>query len=153
MAAISNRDRVGQMFEVLSPALDSFITRTMAAELPSGVSWSTLVKRRDETKGIGGKDYDTADVQVQLRMLTENITGQIKTGWQPFRGQLSRVHESYASELRDARDRWAHLKSFTDDDAYPDAGHRGAAADRDRGGRRRGPGGQGTDGPEAGGSR
>ncbi|GAA1834994.1 Swt1 family HEPN domain-containing protein [Luedemannella flava] len=116
--ATSNRDRIGQMFDLLSPALDSFIAAMVASDLPTGVPWSTLVKGRDEIKGIGGKDYDTRDVQVQLRMLTENITGQIKPGWQPFRGQLSRVHESYAQELRDARDRWAHMKSFTDDDAY-----------------------------------
>ena len=51
-------------------------------------------------------------------MLTENVTGQLKKGWFPFDGQLSRSRRPYASELRDARNSWAHGASFSDDDAY-----------------------------------
>ena len=32
--AISNRDRVGKMFELLAPALDDFIARSVAPKLP-----------------------------------------------------------------------------------------------------------------------
>jgi len=31
---ISNRDRIGRMFELLAPALDEFISRSVASELP-----------------------------------------------------------------------------------------------------------------------
>ena len=116
--AISNRDRVGQMFDAVGPALNEFITRVLSAELPAGHSWTQLVALRDQQNGITGKTYEPGDPQVQLRMLTENIPHQVKAGWRPFEGQLSAVQRSYASELRDARNGWAHNRSFSDDDAY-----------------------------------
>src|SRR4051795_11623345 len=69
--ATSNRDRIGTMFELLAPALDDFIGRAVASELPEGASWSALVAMKDKKKGIEGKEYDRLDPQVQLRMLTE----------------------------------------------------------------------------------
>lgn len=116
--ALSNRDRVGQMFAVLAPAVDTFITAVVGALLPQGHDWTQLVALKDTKNGITGKKYSPIDPQVQLRMLTENIPHQVNPGWFPFDGQLSPVHKSYASELREARDTWAHNGSFTDDDAY-----------------------------------
>ena len=34
--AVTNRDRVGQMLEILAPELDSFIQRAVESELPDG---------------------------------------------------------------------------------------------------------------------
>ncbi|MGD8201366.1 Swt1 family HEPN domain-containing protein [Ornithinimicrobium sp. W1679] len=116
--ATSNRERIGHMLNALSPALRDFISRTIDPELAEGQSWVSLVAARDLKKGIEGKEYSEDDPQVQLRMLTENIPHQVKPGWYPFDGVLSRVHQSYASELRDVRNDWAHHKSFSDDDAY-----------------------------------
>jgi hypothetical protein len=116
--AISNRDRVGKMFEIVAPVLDEFLQRTLKENFPDGADWTLLVAAKDEQKGIAGKKYSRTDPQVQLRMLTENIPHQLKPGWFPFDGLLSQVHKSYASELRDYRDAWAHNKPFTDDDAY-----------------------------------
>lgn len=116
--ALSNRDRVGQMFEVLAPALDAFITRVVGPNMPEGHDWTQLVALKDSKNGTVGKSYSRLDPQIQLRMLTENITGQLKPGWFPFNGQLNQVQKSYASELRDARNTWAHNGSFSDDDAY-----------------------------------
>lgn len=116
--AISNRDRIGQMLDVLSPVLDKFIAEAVAGDLQPGASWTALVAARDLKKGIAGKDYNPLDVQVQMRMLTENIAHQVKPGWYPFDNKLSRPQQSYASELREVRDNWAHMKSFSDDDAY-----------------------------------
>ena len=115
--ATSNRDRIGRMFEIMSPALDSFITSTVAPAI-GDQDWTDLFKLADKDKGIDGKKYDRSDPQVQLRMLTENITGRVKSGWVPFRSVLTRQHEAYASELRAVRDQWAHLQSFDDDTAY-----------------------------------
>ena len=116
--APSNRERVGQMYELIAPALDSFIASVIGPELGSGTSWTALVAARDAKKGITGKEYAATDPQVQLRMLTENIPHQVKPGWYPFDGQLSPLHKAYAGELRDARNKWAHNGSFNDDDAY-----------------------------------
>ena len=116
--AISNRDRIGRTFELLAPALDDFIGGSVAAQLPEGASWTALVAMKDEKKGVDGKDYERLDPQVQLRMLTENIPHSIKSGWYPFDDAIGRVGQGYAKELREARNDWAHNKSFTDDDAY-----------------------------------
>src|SRR3954452_4310027 len=106
------------MFELLAPALDDFIARAVASELPEGASWSALVAMKDKKKGIEGKEYDRLDPQVQLRMLTENIPHNLKPGWYPFDDAVGRVGQGYSKELREARNEWAHNKSFSDDDAY-----------------------------------
>jgi hypothetical protein len=116
--AISNRDRIGKMFELLAPALDEFIARSVASKLPEGASWTALVAMKDKKKGIEGKEYHPLDPQVQLRMLTENIPHNLSAGWYPFDDAIGRVGQGYTKELREARNDWAHNKSFSDDDAY-----------------------------------
>jgi hypothetical protein len=116
--ALSNRDRVGSMFELLAPALDAFIARSVVPMLPEGASWMSLVAIKDKKKGVEGKEYHPLDPQVQLRMLTENIPHNFKQGWYPFDDAIGRVGQGYAKELREARNDWAHNKSFSDDDAY-----------------------------------
>src|SRR4051795_9974714 len=116
--AISNRDRIGKMFELLAPALDDFIGRAVASELPESASWAALVAMKDKKKGVDGKEYHQLDPQVQLRMLTENIPHNLKAGWYPFDDAIGRGGQGYARELREARNDWAHNKAFSDDDAY-----------------------------------
>src|SRR4051812_12758887 len=116
--ATSNRDRIGKMFELAAPALDNFISRSVAFQLPEGATWTSLVEMKDKKRGISGKEYLRLDPQVQLRMLTENIPHNLKTGWYPFDDAIGRVGQGYAKELREARNDWAHNKSFSDDDAY-----------------------------------
>lgn len=114
----SNRDRIGKMFELLAPQLDEFISLAVEKELDDGVDWTTLVAAKDAKKGTTGKSYDRRDPQVQLRMLTENVPHHVRPGWYPFDGQLGPTQRAFASELRDARNDWAHMKSFSVDDAY-----------------------------------
>jgi predicted AAA+ superfamily ATPase len=116
--AISNRDRIGQMFDALSPALNEFITRILSSHLPDSRDWTQMVALKDTRNAVPAKVYSATDPQVQLRMLTENIPNQIKQDWYPFDGQFSKVQQSYASELRDVHDGWAHGDSFSNDDAY-----------------------------------
>lgn len=115
--AISNRDRVGKLFEVIAPALDDYISSVIGAVDPeSGAKWVQLVAAKDRHEG---KAYDPLDPHVQLRMLTESsITTNVKPRWYPFSDTLGRVGEAFATELKNARNTWAHNGSFTDDDAY-----------------------------------
>ena len=114
----SNRDRIGKMFEVLAPALDKFIADAVEPELEDGITWEKLLALKDANKGKTGGEYEKLDPQVQLRFLTENVPNHVKPGWYPFDDRLSPTQRSFASELRDARNAWAHNKSFSDDDAY-----------------------------------
>lgn len=119
--ALSNRDRIGQMFEILAPAMDDFIATTIGHEDPAlGADWVKLVQAKDVRNGApAGKDYDPLDPQVQFRILTEkNIATGYRPHWYPFSDALGRAGESYASELREVRNAWAHNKPFTADDAY-----------------------------------
>lgn len=115
--ALSNRDRIGKMFELLAPALDDFIARLVEPRL-EGQPWTALVALKDKTKGAPDKDYDRLDPQVQLRMITENVPNFVQKGWYPFSDQLSRPQQAFTSELREVRNAWAHNASFSDDDAY-----------------------------------
>lgn len=115
--ALSNRDRVGKMFEIIAPALDDYISSVIGAvDQSAGAKWTQLVAAKD---GHPGKVYDPLDPQVQLRMLTDSsITTNVKPRWYPFTDTLGRVGEAFATELKTARNTWAHNGSFTDDDAY-----------------------------------
>jgi hypothetical protein len=119
--ALSNRDRIGRMFEVLAPALDDYISSVIGQADPAlGADWTKLVQAKDVKNGASPtKAYEPLDPQVQFRILTEgNITGAVKAGWYPFSAALGRAGESFAIELREVRNSWAHNGSFTDDDAY-----------------------------------
>ncbi|WP_375399181.1 DUF499 domain-containing protein [uncultured Amnibacterium sp.] len=114
--ATSNRDRIGRMFEVLAEALDLFIAEALEPQVGTS-DWALVVKLADQEKGITGKSYSRNDPALQLRMLTEGLTGRVKQGWFPFKGVVTREHEAYASLLRETRNRWAHNASFDDDSA------------------------------------
>src|SRR5690349_10492199 len=111
--ALSNRDRIGQMFEVLAPALDQFLDSTIGPQIASDKTWVDVyaaVLRTDH--GV-----ESSDPSVQLKFVSENFPGRFKRGWTPFRDSLGRIDEAYASELLQVRHAWAHVKSFSDDDA------------------------------------
>lgn len=119
--ALSNRDRIDRMFQVMAPALDDFISTVIGQVDPAmGAEWTKLVQGKDLKNSVSaGKVYDPLDPQVQFRMLTEgNITGGHKQGWYPFNQALGKAGESFAIELREVRNTWAHNGTFTDDDAY-----------------------------------
>ncbi len=116
--ALSNRDRVGQSFEQLAEGLDEFITRAVGADLPSGKDWTMLLTAKDSREGRATRDYERLDPQCGLRVLTENVTTPVREGWRPFNNLLSRSEQALASELREARNSWAHNKAFSVDDAY-----------------------------------
>lgn len=116
--ALSNRDRIGKMFELIAPPLDGFIDQALGQYVNGEDNWTVFVRLKDESNEIRGRDYSRLDPQVQLRMLTENIPQSLRKGWYPFRDSLGRVGQTYCSELRDVRNAWAHNETFTEDDTY-----------------------------------
>lgn len=108
--AINNRERVARGFEILAEGLGRFLDEIMTAATPGGQDWARLLEARDAAKHGSAKTYAKNDPQVQLKVLTED--------WRLFKDSLSRVDQSFASELRDARNRWAHNAGFTSDDTY-----------------------------------
>lgn len=116
--ALSNRDRINRMFEIIAPPLDDYISLVIGQGDPAvGAAWPKLVQAKDGASST--KTYSAHDPQVQLRILTEsNITSGFRKGWYPFNKTLGKAGESFAIELREVRNIWAHNGTFTDDDAY-----------------------------------
>ena len=130
--AISNRDRVGRMFELLAPAMDEFITRSVAPQLPEGAAWTALVAMKDKKKGVDGKEYHRLDPQVQLRMLTENIPHNLSAGWYPFDDAIGRVGQGILEGAARGPQRLGAQQVLQRRRRLSLPGHRGAAARRGR---------------------
>lgn len=106
--AASNRDRVGRGFELLAEGLLPFVEQHMSAAAPSGADWLALLAARDGSRFGTAKDLSKTDPQLLLRVLTEE--------WRVFKDRMSRVEQSFATELRQSRNNWAHNSVFSPDD-------------------------------------
>jgi len=68
--ATSNRDRIGQLFEALSPPLDAFIEQAVLPGLAPGMpSWVELMRAVDIV-GID-REYHPGDPMLQLKLLSQ----------------------------------------------------------------------------------
>lgn len=113
--ALSNRDRVERALGVLSVHLEPFVHEVLAPLIPDGTTWVDVIRIKDEdAHGPSERTYARTDVQLQLRVMTENL-GALK---RPFGARLSRAEENLVSELRAVRNDWAHQKPFGYDDTY-----------------------------------
>ena len=108
--AMSNRERVGRGLEILAAGLGPFVDERMTAAAPANRDWVGMLQARDAAKHGREKQYSKSDPQFLLQVITEE--------WRAFRDHLSRAEQSFASELRDTRNRWAHGDAFSADDTY-----------------------------------
>jgi predicted AAA+ superfamily ATPase len=108
--ATSNRDRVGRGFELLALGLEPFVDQLMTAAAGSAGDWVGLLEARETQRHGTAKKYSKSDPALQLKVLTEE--------WRVFRDRLSRAEQAMASELREARNKWAHNDAFNADDTY-----------------------------------
>src|SRR4029450_11250754 len=102
--ALSNRDRVGNAFELLRDGLHPFIDQTVYRIAP-GTDWAAMLAE------VRGRHADAQDVQTHLMLLTERFS-------QLFKDRLPYVARNYANELREQRNAWAHMKAFSNDDTH-----------------------------------
>lgn len=110
--AITNHERVGKMLELLSTGLQPFVEREIKASNPP--EWFAETKR------------SLADSQLQLLGTPENpqwdVASILVTMWNQwndvFRKTLGHAERTLVSELREVRNRWAHQRPFSTDDAY-----------------------------------
>jgi hypothetical protein len=107
---MTNRDRVDRSMAYLASGLGPFVTKQMAAAFPEGADWVKILAARNPARYSAGYQYSPSDPRFLLRVVTEE--------WRVFKDQLSRVEQGFATELRDAGNRWAHGDPFSDDDTY-----------------------------------
>ena len=102
--ALSNRDRINKAMELLGPAVNRFLSTLLDDQLPDGTTWVDLLKLKDQGKGApSSKAYSADDPSDSLRVFTDNLTSNYRRGWYPLSARLSRVEQSYATELRNYR--------------------------------------------------
>lgn len=108
--AITNHERIGKAMDLLKQGLGPFVERELE---------NTFHQRaHDEALRLAGDDKHLAkqrpgewDAAALLRVIWE--------GWnEVFRKTLGPAERSFVSELRDVRNRWAHQRTFSSDDAY-----------------------------------
>lgn len=104
--AKTNRDRINEGLEVFIKGIQPFIEREMKSVL--GKEWkNTLsIKSLGEHQKINLNDPHTILIILWDQW---NVV---------FKSTLGHAERSLVSELRDIRNRWAHMESFSSDDTY-----------------------------------
>ena len=121
--AISNRDRVGRVMDLLRDGLGPVVLR----EYKMAYSAKGYISKIDDT--LRSAAYELPhDVVLDASNVEAALLGQIDThGWlklmwnqwrEVFERTLGHAERSYVSELMEARNGWAHQKAFTNDEAY-----------------------------------
>lgn len=111
--SFSPRGSVQEGLCLLAKRLDPIITERLSDVLGE-CTWTTILRELDQAKGYIGREYSTADLQAQLRMLTERLG---KLGY-PFDDSGTRIVSTLGGELRIVRNRWAHNTELTAMDAW-----------------------------------
>jgi predicted AAA+ superfamily ATPase len=108
--AITNLERVGKALEYLNQGLRPFVEREMQAAF--GDKWT-------EQATQGFPDGHPALKKGKVNWDTQALLSVMWNRWQDvFRKTLGNAERSLVSELRDARNNWAHQQAFSGDDAY-----------------------------------
>src|SRR5271167_4148357 len=110
--AITNHERVGKALDLLKDGLQPFVEREMKAQ--HAQLWLDQVRNsvaETQTHLFSGKGEPQWDSASLLAVMWNqwNVV---------FRKTLGQAERTLVSELRDVRNRWAHQKPFTGDDAY-----------------------------------
>jgi predicted AAA+ superfamily ATPase len=117
--AKSNIEIISTGLDVLLRGLRPYVLRELKGRF--GDQWWSLAVK-DSLRGVVGAEarwaqmtdeerFELLDVQALLTVMG-NVWNDV------FQSQLGYVGRSYVSEIREARNSWAHQRAFTADDAY-----------------------------------
>ena len=121
--AITNRDRVARVMDLLKEGLGPFVLR----EYKMVYKGSGYVRAIDDALRSAAYELP-GDLVISPDKVDEALLEHIDAhgwlklmwaGWNDvFRQKLGFAERSYVSELMEARNDWAHQRAFTNDDAY-----------------------------------
>jgi len=110
--AITNHERVGKALELLTSGLKPFVERELRNTEQPGWFEKTRRSLADAQLQLPGTadepHWDAAAILVTMWNQWNNV----------FRKILGQAERTLVSELRDVRNRWAHQRPFSTDDAY-----------------------------------
>jgi len=108
--AITNHERVGKALDLLKAGLGPFIERELKNVFKDGTS-TRIEKFIGDDRLNAKKPITEWDPSVLLKLMWDF--------WHDvFRKTLGQAERTLVSELRDHRNKWAHLESFSSDDTY-----------------------------------
>lgn len=114
MNSVDRHQLIGQTLTTLAGGLSPFVAQTLNRVLPPGTDWVDLLRAKDAANGRRGGEYQSRDLALMLRAMTERL-GDL--GY-PFNRAMPRQAEIYAKELREVRNTWAHTGEFSDAETY-----------------------------------
>jgi hypothetical protein len=110
--AITNHERVGKCLEQLTAGLQPFVERELKSNYQDewfAETQKTLSATQVDFLGTPDKpEWDIASLLATLWNQWNDV----------FKKVLGHTERSLVSELRDVRNKWAHQRTFTTDDAY-----------------------------------
>jgi predicted AAA+ superfamily ATPase len=117
--AISNRDRVERILDALREGLGPFVVREYKM-VYKGSRYLDEIENNLRTVAYQLPDEALYSEEVLLEHLdVHSLLGLMWRAWNEiFQDKLGHVGRSYVSELMEARNKWAHQGSFTNDEAY-----------------------------------
>ncbi len=110
--AITNHERVGKALELLTSGLKPFVERELKSTYQQG--WFEETRKTmaaSQLQFLGNADTPQWDAQSLLLTLWNQWN-------EVFRKTLGQAERTLVSELREVRNRWAHQRPFSTDDAY-----------------------------------
>lgn len=110
--AITNHERVGKMLDLLRDGLQPFIERELQAQYQQ--LWLEEVRATLSSQQLtfaGTEDKPHWDIAAILAVMWNQWN-------EVFRKTLGHAERTLVSELRDTRNKWAHQRPFSTDDAY-----------------------------------
>ena len=110
--AITNHERIGKMLDLLRDGLAPFAEREMKSQFEQG--WFEQLRSSLPPQQLNfpaTEDNPQWDIAVVLAVMWNQ--------WNTvFRKTLGQAERTLISELREVRNRWAHQRPFSTDDAY-----------------------------------
>lgn len=110
--AITNHERVGKALELLTAGLQPFVERELnATDSPNWFAETKKALADSQLQLLGTPDkpqWDAAAILVTMWNEWNNV----------FRKTLGHAERTLVSELREVRNKWAHQRPFSTDDAY-----------------------------------
>ena len=108
--AITNHERVGKAMELLRTGLGPFVEREIRTAHPTNSPARETLRYLDNRE-LAVRPIPKWDTHALLSLMWKSWNGV-------FRDTLGHAERTYVSELRTARNRWAHQDRFSTDDAY-----------------------------------
>src|SRR5450631_3593070 len=108
--SLSNRDRVGRALDLLNDGLKPFVVREMENTYGTRWRYEAVNALRDHHFTEDGKDLHL-DIQALLLIMWDQWN-------QVFKKTLGHTERNYVSELREARNKWAHQEPFSTQAVY-----------------------------------